>query len=281
MKYFRNALGYLLSTASLDELATRDPEACRCHHFRNGGFGMELHTFGQSIWNAKNESGSACVRVTSRWIWDPDETLFSLPRTRSCKGSQLVNWKGKAGGVKPLRRAASIQYVLSHVNRSVYDAARATSVYATMAASARPLVSVHVRWGDKYREMRLRPISDYVAGVRNVTRNTAGPVDVFLTTEDRRAVDAFREAAPNEWRVLLYEAAVADVAKPAQQARNHTNSGFHSLVSLVLAMQATKFVVTSGSNWSRLMEELCLGADLASQCEIYDTTPWRPKDWRR
>ena len=39
MKYFRNALGYLLSTASLDELATRDPEACRCHHFRNGGFG--------------------------------------------------------------------------------------------------------------------------------------------------------------------------------------------------------------------------------------------------
>ena len=138
-----------------------------------------------------------------------------------------------------------------HGSRGAAKARDAAARTLAQAASARPLVSVHVRWGDKYREMRLRPISDYVAGVRNVTRNTAGPVDVFLTTEDRRAVDAFREAAPNEWRVLLYEAAVADVAKPAQQARNHTNSGFHSLVSLVLAMQARPPASVDGSRHRR------------------------------
>ena len=40
----------------------------------------------------------------------------------------------------------------------------------------------------------------------------------------------------------------------ADQARNHRESGYHSLVALVLAMQADAFVITSGSNWSRLME---------------------------
>ena len=65
----------------------------------------------------------------------------------------------------------------------------------------------------------------------------------------------------------------------ADQARNHRESGYHSLVALVLAMQADAFVITSGSNWSRLMEELCLGRDLEPRCAMVDVTPWRPHDW--
>ena len=65
----------------------------------------------------------------------------------------------------------------------------------------------------------------------------------------------------------------------ADQARNHKESGYHSLIALVLAMQADAFVITSGSNWSRLMEELCLGKDLEPRCDIVDVTPWRPHDW--
>ena len=65
----------------------------------------------------------------------------------------------------------------------------------------------------------------------------------------------------------------------ADQARNHKESGYHSLVALVLAMQADAFVITSGSNWSRLMEELCLGRDLEPRCAMVDVTPWRPHDW--
>ena len=63
------------------------------------------------------------------------------------------------------------------------------------------------------------------------------------------------------------------------QARNHRESGYHSLVALVLAMQADAFVITSGSNWSRLMEELCLGKELEPRCAMVDVTPWRPHDW--
>ena len=53
-------------------------------------------------------------------------------------------------------------------------------------------MSVHVRWGDKGREMALR--DEYVEAVRNVTRYGEA-LDVFLTTEDAKAVAAFRKAA--------------------------------------------------------------------------------------
>ena len=152
MKRLLNLLGYLVSDLTRNELAARG--AGRCHKFRSGGFGMELHTYGQALWNAKNITGSACVAVSRNWIWDPDETLFDLPRDKYC--------------------------------------------------------SKHL---------------------------------------------------------------VAD------QARNHRESGYHSLVALVLAMQADAFVITSGSNWSRLMEELCLGKELEPRCAMVDVTPWRPHDW--
>ena len=82
MKRLLNLLGYLVSDLTQKQLAERGP--CRCHKFRSGGFGMELHTYGQALWNAKNITGSACVAVSRNWIWDPDETLFDLPRDKSC-----------------------------------------------------------------------------------------------------------------------------------------------------------------------------------------------------
>jgi len=78
-------------------------------------------------------------------------------------------------------------------------------------------------------------------------------------------------------------ALVSDLTQNELAARGpcrcHKESGYHSLVALVLAMQADAFVITSGSNWSRLMEELCLGKDLEPRCDIVDVTPWRPHDW--
>ena len=64
---------------------------------------------------------------------------------------------------------------------------------------------------------------------------------------------------------------------------NHPKNamGFVSVVSLVLLMQADRLVINSGSNWSRVMEELCLDAEGASRCAVVDVTPERPYDWRR
>ena len=118
-----------------------------------------------------------------------------------------------------------------------------------------------------------------------MTRYSGEALDVFLTTEDAKAVAAFRKAAPENWNVIVYEEAVSSDKVlygrhgMADQARNHRESGYHSLVALVLAMQADAFVITSGSNWSRLMEELCLGKDMEPRCAMVDVTPWRPHDW--
>ena len=59
MKRLLNVLGALVSDLTQNELAAR---ACRCHKFRSGGFGMELHTYGQALWNAKNATGGSRVR---------------------------------------------------------------------------------------------------------------------------------------------------------------------------------------------------------------------------
>ena len=48
---------------------------------------------------------------------------------------------------------------------------------------------------------------------------------------------------------------------------------------LVSDLTQNELAVTSGSNWSRLMEELCLGKDLEPRCAMVDVTPWWPHDW--
>ena len=144
MKRLLNLLGYLVSDLTQNELAARG--ACRCHKFRSGGFGMELHTYGQALWNAKNITGSACVAVSRNWIWDPDETLFDLPRDKSC-AKHLVSWKGKHGpkgwGVdKRLRRAATTQYLMAHMNASIYADAARTAAYTSIKMQKEVVLSL-------------------------------------------------------------------------------------------------------------------------------------------
>ena len=99
MKRLLNLLGYLVSDLTQKQLAERGP--CRCHKFRSGGFGMELHTYGQALWNAKNITGSACVAVSRNWIWDPDETLFDLPRDKYCRSCTAATaWPTRRGTTK-------------------------------------------------------------------------------------------------------------------------------------------------------------------------------------
>ena len=47
MKRLLNVLGALVSDLTQNELAARG--ACRCHKFRSGGFGMELHTYDRNV----------------------------------------------------------------------------------------------------------------------------------------------------------------------------------------------------------------------------------------
>jgi hypothetical protein len=124
---------------------------------------------------------------------------------------------------------------------------------------------------DKGVEMELIPVEHYVKAVEALMARNAehfppgGEVSIFLTTEDPVAQDEFQKAArARAWRVFVYSAAVlpdADAAGKPQQdaARRRGASGRHSMISLLLAMESNFFVLTIGSNWSRLMDEIRTG----------------------
>lgn len=129
------------------------------------------------------------------------------------------------------------------------------------------LITVHVRWGDKKREMKLVNMTDYIAAVQRISsdlgRNNSH-ANVFLATEDPKAVEEFRKLAPSEWNI--YVDAYFEQFLPHRQANYNGNPrmskrlggspGLVALASLLVALEANDFVLTTASNWSRLMNEL-------------------------
>ena len=85
---------------------------------------------------------------------------------------------------------------------------------------------------------------------------------VFVTTEDPTALEAFRHASPPGWKIYTYAPATANVTytnkrSPMADARESEGSaGLHSIVALVLSMEAVGYVLTTNSNWSRMIDEL-------------------------
>jgi hypothetical protein len=282
---FEDKLSYLLR----DDANAKN--TCGCLQMNGYGFGSDLHTYGNAMWNAKVTRGSSCVALASKnggpsaWIWDPAKEIFDFDQERGSRCNDRWvsyirdgNLDKRTGFHLRLRRAAATQFIFSKLRQAVYAAAAETQAFRAFREGVLR-VSVHVRWGDKGTEMKIKPIETYVELTRKLTGNARGPVDVFLTTEDPKAVEAFREAAPDNWKIILYEPALQHYGHPAGEAHRDKRAGWNSMIALVLAMQSDKLVITSGSNWGRLMEELCLGR--FPRCTIADASPERPSDWRK
>jgi hypothetical protein len=134
------------------------------------------------------------------------------------------------------------------------------------------LITVHIRWGDKKEEMLdLLPAEAYVKGVERILEKrqkpSPNPVSVFVATEDPKAVSAFEKAAPPEWHIYLdqyfhdmlpYRNKTHDVYNQAPQTAAETKgrAGLVALSSLLVAVEANDFVLTTISSWSRMINEL-------------------------
>jgi hypothetical protein len=134
------------------------------------------------------------------------------------------------------------------------------------------LVTVHIRWGDKRREDRPRPVTEYVDAVHRLVaerRNDAAQGDpavgIFLATEDPAAVEQFQqEAEKHGWLVFvdMYYQEFSNVrdasynGNPRMAQNLQGRPGLVALASLLVAMQADDYVLTTSSNWSRLINEL-------------------------
>ena len=153
------------------------------------------------------------------------------------------------------------------------------------------MITVHIRWGDKSLDMDLLPMDHYTNAVhkivddRRMARNSATISDInhtnanldgndieemvhiYLSTEDPEAVELFLNTTPGHWNVYLdqYYVEMSPLRKQFGNLygansdlviQSQGRSGLLALGSLLVAMEAKDYVLTTGSNWSRLMNEI-------------------------
>jgi len=168
-------------------------------------------------------------------------------------------------------RASLTEYLFSEISPLVVkEAQRQIGIIFQDVGSQVPndLVTVHIRWGDKFWEMDLPSIDEYIQGVVRVltgSNETIPPTaNIFLATEDPKAYKAFIDAKPPGWKVFaditLQE---IDAFRPpkgnrASWATRNTQgrAGFIAMGSLLVSLEAKYFVLTTKSNWSTMMNHL-------------------------
>lgn len=267
------------------------------------GLGSDLHVWSQVLCNAMDER----VRVWSLlpWQWrdeeacESDETVSSdalkcyfSSTALQCPGdSQVRNettlheisspYNSKCPSILgdnatmdeiAAFRASAMEYLFHSVSPVVIqEAERQINLLFPNGKVPPHLITVQIRWGDKKKEMKLLPAHDYVNGVRQILKRRPPEhnkgVSIYLATEDPKAVEAFRQAAPPDWNIhvdqyfydmLPHRNKEEDVYNQGPKTARQTKgrAGLVALGSLLVAMEANDFVLTTASNWSRLMNEL-------------------------
>jgi hypothetical protein len=126
------------------------------------------------------------------------------------------------------------------------------------------LITVHIRWGDKGRETPLLPVSVYIDAVKSLLTKEElegrKPVHIYLATEDPDAKQQF-SAKAEELHWTLYSSGPTNSESGAvsmQRVASSTNgdAGLDSIAALLVSLQANRYVLGTGSNWSRLINEL-------------------------
>jgi hypothetical protein len=167
----------------------------------------------------------------------------------------------------PDLRAAGIEYLFSHVSEDVVREAerQLNSVFTEPVPN--DLITVQIRWGDKTAEMKLVPISQYIEAVESILRERGRSLDeanIFLATEDPDAYGQFLNASRPGWNIFVdqYLKEMLPHRRPEYNGNPKMSKqldgapGLVALGSLLLSVEANDFVLTTKSNWSRLMNEL-------------------------
>ena len=140
------------------------------------------------------------------------------------------------------------------------------------------IILVHVRWGDKKDEMKLVPMIEYIQAIQQLLKEKPrNQVNILLATEDPTALDEFFNlAAPymnqndndittnQNWNVYVdqyyYDMIPYRIneynGNPKMSKFLKGKAGLKALGSLLVCLEATDYILTTSSNWSRLINEL-------------------------
>jgi hypothetical protein len=174
-------------------------------------------------------------------------------------------------------RAAAMEFLFTRVSPIVQEEAQRQLpiVFGELRQVPTNLITVNIRWGDKGEEMQLVSIDKYINAVKEILNmrqmdksisesEKAKTVSIFLATEDPEAVKQFTEAAPTDWKIYLdayYQELLPHRlsefnGNPLMTAKLNGRPGLITLGSLLVSMESKDFVLTTASNWSRLINEL-------------------------
>lgn len=273
-------------------------------------FGLRLRTLGNWVWMDKESCRQAptpmlCYFKASELTCPED--IGEHARTQDFDFSRSLS--DEAGRVArqcyPLLeilgltlhdlRMSATEFLFLHVSSGVVQEAerQLNLVFAGHDEVPQNLITVHVRWGDKSEEMDLVEITKYVDAVKSIVdRRTSldgrdDEVNVYLATEDPEAIQQFDRAMPKTWNLFVDHGSVEllndridEYSGHAEMARKlDGRPGLVFLGSLLVAMESNDFVLTTGSNWSRLMDELRKGL-LDPICDFCTTMiDLRPGQW--
>merc|ERR1711879_325865 len=122
-------------------------------------------------------------------------------------------------------------------------------------------------------EMKLVSMKDYVNAVRNITANRfRKSVNIYLATEDPKAATSFIQNSDSDWniyvdRTIQLEKGIRpidehEIRYKKMDSKMATESkgliGRYVMAAFVIAVEADDYVLTTKSNWSRLMNEVRL-----------------------
>ena len=265
------------------------------------GIGSHIALWSQAVCNAM-EAGYRLRTYNPTWLW-LDQTFCSLevarkspwlcylPRSeilcgcsepvtspamnasdpRDLKRHQCALLKGKGEDILREFRAASTEFLFRRVAPLVIqEAQRQVGLLFGPSGTPDDLITVHIRWGDKFWEMPNRTlvaIETYFAAISSLLHEQQGhnqTANIYLATEDPRAYHEFQSASPTRWTVYFDRTVVElERFRPVKGNRashmalnSKGRAGLAGFASLLVAMEARSFVLTTRSNWSRVIDHL-------------------------
>ena len=246
------------------------------------GMGSELHVWSQALCNSMQE-GKTLMQVNQSWQWNdpamcnatghdehtqPLSCYFNIhshcpphPDDRVVDFGNGFDRCPQFIQDLPTRtafRAAAMEYLFSNLNPALVDEAR-HAIDEVFGAKGIPedLITVHIRWGDKKIEMELVSPTEYVEAINTfVEKHNIAKPRIFVSTEHHHAIPKLQEEIASQGKSWEVHHFAPLVASHTVVHANRGPSGRNSLIALLLAMEAKYYVLTTGSNWSRLMNEL-------------------------
>ncbi|CAJ1942774.1 unnamed protein product [Cylindrotheca closterium] len=209
-----------------------------------------------------------------------DSALFNISGGRR---QGTVNWdcssilSSESGDGNEMQRRfqfqeAGMEFLFGQISQHVVEEANRQhflvfgSGNTSQTTTPNDLITVHIRWGDKKREMKLLQIQQYLNAIDQLVQGRPRPVvNVFLATEDPEAVQQFQQQAPTDWKIYIDQFYTELLPHrngneyngvPKAATALEGRMGTIALGSLLVALEANEFVITTESNWSRLLNEL-------------------------